>query len=122
MTTSKKPTNYLIVLLYTHSITGETYDILEEYIKTIPCIGTNIITETGTIPCYIVSGNKYANAFISNLYFANNVPLIRDNFHYAYSDKDYYYFTRIGGYSNKKDKHSYIKIHKENYDRYLLHA
>lgn len=114
--------NSIVVLVYTTDITGELYDILEEYIKTMPCIRTKIIHATGTVPCYVVDANKYANKIVSNLYFNYCTPLIREEFHYSYRDAQYYYFTKNGRYSTIKGTDDFIKIHKENYDKYLLHA
>lgn len=111
----------IVVLTYRTDITGELYDILEEYIKTMPCIKTKITHATGTEPCYVVSANKYATSIVNNLYFDYYTPLIREEFYYSYRGDQYYYFTRNGKYSARK-KDNFIKIHKENYDRYLLHA
>lgn len=124
MITSKYPMDSLLAITFAANCTEELSDILKKYIKTMPYIGTRLIYHFNTcsIPCYVVSANKYATKIVHKLYFDNYTPLIREEFYYAYQDAYFYYFTRNGKYSARKKEDSFIKIHKENYDRFLLHA
>lgn len=119
----KYPDN-IVSLYFTESSLPELYEILAEFICTIPHIKTEIIFDNKIakpIPCYVIPSNDYVSKIMHKLLYWSVpdkvMPIMDTTYYYTWFKNNKYYYTTL-----KIPNGAYIAISKEDYENYLLYA
>lgn len=113
----------IVSLYFTESSLPELYEILTEFICTIPHIRTCVTftnKQAKPIPCYVIPSNDYVSKIMHKLLYCSVpykvMPIVDTTYYYTWFENNKYYYTKL-----KIPDELYISIHKEDYENYLLY-